>query len=67
MIKIKDHDDLVKDEKSGSISATQSSYDDWVAKTKPLMSINNLREEVNNLKKEMTDLKQILKDMKNGS
>jgi hypothetical protein len=67
MIKIKDRDDLIKDEKTGSISATQASYNAWVAKTRPLMSINNLREEVNILKKEVTDLKQILKEFTNGS
>ena len=70
--KVKDHSDLVRDPKSGSIINVNSmDYQRYIAnrevRTEDSQKVDNVEQDLANLKSEISELKSLLKELVNGN
>ena len=70
--KVKDHNDLVRDPKSGSIINVNSmDYQRYIAnrevRTEDSQKVENVEQDLANLKSEIGEIKSLLKELVNGN
>ena len=70
--KVKDHNDLVRDPKSGSIINVNSmDYQRYIAnrevRTEDSQKVENVEQDLANLKSEISEIKSLLKELVNGN
>ena len=70
--KVKDHSDLVRDPKSGSIINVNSmDYQRYIAnrevRTEDSQKVENVEQDLANLKSEIGEIKSLLKELVNGN
>ena len=70
--KVKDHSDLVRDPKSGSIINVNSmDYQRYIAnrevRTEDSQKVENVEQDLANLKSEISEIKSLLKEFVNGN
>ncbi len=70
--KVKDHSDLVRDPKSGSIINVNSmDYQRYIAnrevRTEDSQKVENVEQDLANLKSEISEIKSLLKELVNGN
>ena len=70
-VKVKDHDNLVRDPFSNSIiNTSKTEYDEYIARRDKAIKNNesssNMKEDLDNLKSEMNEIKSLLKELVNG-
>ena len=70
--KVKDHSDLVRDPKSGSIINVNSmDYQKYISnrevRTEDSQKVENVEQDLANLKSEISEIKSLLKELVNGN
>ena len=71
-IKVKNHDNLIRDSKSNFIVNTnKSEYDEYIARRKQKQNeknkVDNLERDVSTLRNEITEIKDMLRSLVNGN
>ena len=71
-IKVKNHDNLIRDSKSNFIVNTnKSEYDEYIARRKQKQNeknkVDNLERDVSTLRNEITEIKDMLRSLINGN
>ena len=71
-IKVKNHDNLIRDSKSNFIINTnKSEYDEYIARRKQKQNeknkVENLERDISTLRNEITEIKDLLRSLVNGN
>ena len=68
-IKVKDHTDLVRDSRTGSIiNTSQSQYNEYISNRDIReKETHSMKQDLDDLKNEMNEIKQLLRNLANGN